>query len=207
MKPIEIKAQLGNLPYMTLARGQQLFDFLVSKRLTRCLELGFYHGVSSCYIAGALEEQGSGNLVTIDLLTAQELTPNIAGLLESLRLTSWVTPCFEAVSYNWRLMHFLEEGRSKSFDFCYIDGGHTWETTGFAFFLVTKLLRQGGWILFDDLQWTHSGSATASKRTKNLPGEFRDCKQVEKVFELLVRNDSQYANHTVDGQWGFAQKV
>ncbi|HLM37401.1 MAG TPA: hypothetical protein VK287_06410 [Gaiellaceae bacterium] len=46
-------------------------------------------------------------------------------------------------SYNWELMHLIErqqeEGAPGWFDFCFFDGGHTWETDGFALLLVDKL--------------------------------------------------------------------
>jgi hypothetical protein len=33
-----------------------------------------------------------------------------------------------------------------------------WTIDGFPFFLVDKLLRDGGWILFDDFDWTYAAT-------------------------------------------------
>src|SRR5216684_169136 len=81
MRPTDIKDKLGDLPYMRLDQAEQLFSFLRSYDLKTCLELGFYHGVSSAYIAGALQELGTGSLTTIDLEWARQLKPNIYEIL------------------------------------------------------------------------------------------------------------------------------
>ena len=52
-------------------------------------------------------------------------------------------------------MKMLAQYPSPKFDFCYIDGGHNWSDTGFAFFLVDRLLKSNGIIVFDDLDWTY----------------------------------------------------
>jgi hypothetical protein len=52
-------------------------------------------------------------------------------------------------------MKLLEVHADPIYDFCYIDGGHSWDVSGFGFFLVEKLVRPGGWLLFDDLDWTY----------------------------------------------------
>ena len=63
-------------------------------------------------------------------------------------------PHFEKRSYNWRLMKFLEAGMYEFFDFCYVDGTHNWYADGFAYCLVSRLLKPGGWVVFDDLYWS-----------------------------------------------------
>ena len=60
-------------------------------------------------------------------------------------------------------MEMIEAELPPTFDLVYLDGGHTWDATGFAFFLVDKLLRSGGWLIFDDIYWT----INRSKRLKD----------------------------------------
>ena len=143
MKPEHVKEKLGNLPYMTMEQGANLTSFLHENRLSRVLELGFYHGVSSCYLAGAMKASGGEKIVTIDLVSAKERKPNIEELIERCELQEFVEYFYEPTSYNWRLMKLIEEGQ-RSFDFCFIDGGHDWYNTGFCFFLVDKLMEPGG---------------------------------------------------------------
>lgn len=205
MTPAVVHAAIGELPYMTLEEADTLFDFITSRRLHACLELGFYHGVSSAYIAAALDEMGQGTLVTVDRHTARQLAPNIEEVLSSVQLTHRVTWFYEEHSYHWRLMKFLEQGWHERFDFCYIDGGHTWTDTGFAFCLVSRLLKPGGWILFDDLHWTHQ-RAFPHDTVAGMSQEERQTPQVGKVFDLLVRTDPQFDTFLTEGAWGFARK-
>lgn len=146
----EIKEVVDGIPHMDYNQALKITKFIQSKKVNNILELGFRHGVSSCYMASALDELGGGHLTTIDCKDAQDAQPNVDELLKKLGLSSYVTVYYEPVSYIWRLMKLLEENPVPIFDFCYIDGAHDWYTDGYAFFLVDKLLKPGGWIIFDD---------------------------------------------------------
>jgi predicted O-methyltransferase YrrM len=209
MTPYEVRESLQDLPYMSLRQAEILYDFISESKLRTCLELGFYHGVSSAYIAGALQDLGGGHLTTIDLPRAMTLSPNIADILKRLKLDDLVTVYIEPRSYTWRLMRFLEAGMYGHFDFCYIDGGHTWDSTGFALSLVAHLLKPGGWVILDDLDWTLSTSPALSSKSwvQNLPEDEKVTPGVRKVFELLVCKDGRFQGLFEKGQWAFAQKV
>jgi predicted O-methyltransferase YrrM len=199
---------------MQFWQATRLSSFLSTHRLRDCLELGFYHGVSSAYIASILHANGGGHLTTIDLETAREKSPSIHDLLRDLGLADIVTVVHEPRSYTWRLMKLIEEGRGESFDFSYIDGGHFWDVTGFGFFLVEKLLRSGGWILFDDLDWKAGTLADRHKsKGETLPSwlarltqEELQTPQIRKVWELLVKQHPGFESFREEGQWGFARK-
>ena len=208
MKPEKIRAAVGDLPCMTAEKGRRIFEFLCAKQLRCCLELGFYHGVSTAYIAGAIEEMGGGSLRTIDLATTLCLRPNVFEVLDRVGLRSVVQVFTECKSYTWRLKRWMEEATPPSFDFCYIDGGHTWDSTGFAFYLVDALLRPGGWILFDDLDFSYEElrGSPDGYWIDQLPEEERHCTQVRSVFELLVRRHRGYDCFKEEKGWGFAHK-
>src|SRR5678815_5342492 len=155
----DVKKVVKDVPYMSVEQARRMTDFMKEHRLKDVLELGFYQGVSSCYIAGAAKEMG-GRLTTIDLTNARDRSPNITELLEACGLTDTVDVFFEQQGFNWRLMKMLDDGKGPRFDMVYLDGGHTWDVTGFAFFLVDRLLRPGGWLIFDDIDWSY---ATSSK--------------------------------------------
>ncbi len=207
-----VRDHVGALPYMSYWQAQRLRAFLLENHLRDCLELGFFHGVSSAYIAEMLREQGSGHLVTIDLESARNREPNIEQILDSLALRRLVTIYFEPRSYTWRLMKLIEEHPEPIFDFCYVDGGHTWDHSGFGFFLVEKLLRPGGWTLFDDLSWTIEQSsafqdaATRENLMRRHTREYVATPQVRKVWELLVKRHPSFTAFHEEGEWGFAQK-
>jgi predicted O-methyltransferase YrrM len=196
-----VAEHVGELPYMKINRAQRMRKIFLKYKPAQALELGFFHGVSSMYMAAVLDELGGDRkLTTIDLAGARERSPNIEELAAGLNLSHLLDIHYEQRSYLWRLMKFLEEGRK--FDFCYLDGGHTWDDTGFAFFLIDKLLNDGGLILFDDLNWTHE----ASGRSKELPQEERETPAVERVWTLLVEPHPNYKKVWVKGSWALARK-
>jgi predicted O-methyltransferase YrrM len=210
----DVRRQFGELPYMTYLQACRLRDFLTKHSLKNCLELGFFHGLSSAYIAAALAANGGGHLTTVDLLSVRRKSPNIEDLLRQLSLTTTVTVVYEPRSYTWRLMKLIARGDLERFDFCYIDGGHSWDVSGFGFFLVEKLLRPGGWVLFDDLNWTSGVDADRYRRAQQpLPGwlarqteEELHTEQVRKVWELLVKQHPGFDQFYEEGEWGFARK-
>jgi predicted O-methyltransferase YrrM len=209
MRIEEVKEKLGDLPHMTFGQAQKITNFILNKNLRNILELGFDYGVSTCYIAAILEEIGEGKITTIDLDIVRTNNPNIEFLLNQLNLSSYVNVYYEPTSYTWRLLKLLESNYLSHFDLCYFDGAHDWYVDGFAFFLVDRLLKPGGWIIFDDLNWTFDTSMGLknSIRVKEMPLEERITPQVKKVYELLVKTHPSYGNFGVDDDWAFAQKV
>ncbi len=209
MKIENIHNRVDGIPHMTKGQAQTITNFIMENQFQNILELGFRHGVSSCYMAGALDELGTGTITTVDLVSAQNANPNIETLLNELGLQDFVTVYFEQTSYTWRLMKMIEEDSSPRFDFCYLDGAHSWFVDGFTFFLIERLLLPGGWIIFDDLDWTYGSSPSLKNtaRVKAMPRDEIDTAQVRKVYELLVKTHPSFHNFLEKGQWGFAQKV
>ncbi len=205
-----VEQMFAALPYMTLAQAGWLEQFLGERGLSRCIELGFFHGKSSAFIAAMLEERGAGHLTTIDREEARQRDPNIDVVLETLGLSHRVTRYYEASSYTWRLMRLLEESPAPRFDFCYIDGGHSWDVSGFGFLLTDRLLVPGGWVLFDDLDWTYARMLAADGPVPGWlaqkPKDEIETAQVRQVWELLVKGHPGYDSFGEKGQWGFARK-
>lgn len=208
MKFEEVDAAVAGTKFMHSKQGREIYDFILEHRLGRVLELGFAHGKSTCYLAAAVDQLGDGHVLTMDTAHARDRKPNIHELLSKCGLTERVTPVFAASSYTWELMKLLEQRPQPRFDFAYIDGGHTWDATGFGFLLVDKLLVPGGWMLFDDLDWTiaSSPSVAESRWARKVSEEERTTAQVRKVFELLVRTHPHYGELREKGGWGWARK-
>ncbi|WP_020573149.1 O-methyltransferase [Actinopolymorpha alba] len=205
----EVAAAVRGVPHMTRSQGQVLYEFIRETRPRRILELGFASGVSSCYLAAALDELGTdGHVLTIDRKNARDRSPTIDELLGKCGLTHRVTPIFADTSYTWELQRLLERDPVPAFDFVFIDGAHTWDVDGFAFLLADQMLRPGGWVLFDDLDWTLDSSPTLKNMTwvRQLPAEQRSTPQVRKVYELLVRQNPAYGAFRDENGWGWARK-
>ncbi len=208
MKIEKIKERVDSTPHMMLSDAKDMTDLIIEHRLENILELGFRHGVSTCYMAAALDEIGGGHITTIDLQSARSEDPNIETLLNDLGLENYVTIHYEPTSYIWRLMKMLEQDPTPRFDFCYIDGAHDWYTDGFAFFLVDRLLKPGGWIIFDDIDWSYAISPAwrNSEMVKNMPEDEKQTAQVQKVYDLLVKPHPSYCEFKIKGDWAYARK-
>jgi predicted O-methyltransferase YrrM len=211
----QVDGIVNKLPGIPSAWGRRIYDFVMKERPSALLELGFWHGKSSCYIAAALHELGQGHLTTVDRASARENSPSIAETLERAGLSRLVTVHYEASSYTWFLKKELESSTRDAatvpkYDFVFIDGAHSWEVDALAFFLADKLLKQGGHMLFDDYAWTY-GTSTALKNTEmvqRMPKDERDSAQVALIYELLVKQHPSYGNFVVDeNNWAWARKL
>lgn len=186
-------------------------DLIIEHDAHDILEIGFYHGKSSAYVAAILEDLGRGHLVTIDRHTARQRDPNIEEVLSTLDLRHRVTPIYAQRSYTWEMAKMIRANPRSQFDLCYFDGGHTWDATGFGFVLVDLLLRPGGWIVFDDLNWTIEAAmhnhSNPPKQWRASSADERATPAVRLVFDLLVPHlgytDRRTGN---DGRWGIARK-
>jgi predicted O-methyltransferase YrrM len=195
---------------MRLPQARFLRELVRREKISSILELGFFQGKSTAFLAAILEEMGSGRIVTMDKVGARHHTPSIEQTLASLGLQHRATPIYCHRSFTWELSKLLQQNPSPRFDLCYLDGAHTWDGTGFSFFLVDLLLKPGGWIVFADLDW----SIAASPWAKNNPDVFKEysaeektAKQVRMVWEILVPARG-YENCTEEKQlgWGIGQK-
>ncbi len=210
----EVQAVVAGLPWMAPDQGKVVYDFILRAQPEHVLELGFMHGVSTCYMAAALHELGRGRILTMDKPSALDLTPALPGLLTTLGLEEYVAVAVNERGYNEELLSLIEArtagnaGCEPLFDFSYIDGSHLWETDGLGFFLVEMLTRPGGTILFDDLDWclAHSPSLQNAAWVRALSHSERAFKHMDAVFRLLVTPHANIEQTVVTGNWGWATK-
>lgn len=206
----DVDGRWGHLKYMRIEHARFLRDFIEIHDLRNLLELGFFHGKSTAFMAAILEELGRGHIITMDLKSARKRRPAIGTVLSELRLTHRVTPVYSHRSFTWELRRLLAQSPRPAFDFCYIDGAHTWDGTGFSFLLIDLLLKPGGWVIFDDLDWSLATSQAAAKnmhRFKAYSDEEKKVKQVREVWNILVpARGYQHMHEEKRFRWGIAQK-
>lgn len=128
---------LTGIPHLGDVQAWELYRFVQHRKPAYCLELGHAHGVSSTYIAAALDEFG-GHLDTVDLVSAAERVPNLESLLACTRLSHRVTIHREVNSYTWFLKRKIASQSANGkcepcYDFCFIDGAKNWTIDGLAF--------------------------------------------------------------------------
>ena len=210
---------LQGIPYILPELALELYEFIIRNKPEHCLELGFGHGASSCYMAAALDEVGSGHLTTVDRMPALEWQhPAIEELLEQTGLAHLVSIRREQAGYTWFLQKQIYENSRNGacmpcYDFCFIDGAKNWTIDSSAFFLVDKLLKDDSWILFDDLQWTYRSKLREGKTKSDgislltMDDDELDRPHLELIFQLLVMQHPAYSNFMVrDYWWAWAQK-
>jgi predicted O-methyltransferase YrrM len=137
--------------------AKALHDLVLERAPTTVLEIGMAYGASSLAIASALEERGSGSLISVD--PSQSTDWESIGM-EALRRANLVhrhtlleEPDFVA------LPRMLSEG--LSFDLVYIDGWHTFDYTLLDLFYADKLLSVGGVVGINDSGFVAVGKALA----------------------------------------------
>src|SRR5215831_1499668 len=127
----EIREFLGDIPFISPERGRVLYEHIRQNRPQHVLELGIGHGVSSCYMAAALHENGEGHLTCVDLIDAT-FTPSAEELVNHAKLTPYVSIFREKSSYTWYLKKLIEKQTPPGgvcephFDLCFIDGPKNW---------------------------------------------------------------------------------
>ncbi len=199
---------LSGIPYTGVRKGKFFYDLIRDHRLQHALELGSAHGTATCYMAAALDELGSGSIDTVDIFPSADLDPSVEQLAQRLGLTGYINIHRMVSSYTWFLKLKIEEqsegGRcAPLYDLVFIDGPKDWTNDGAAFFMASKLLKPGGWMVLDDVYWTYHSDEQPTDET--LQGyvfpdmsevEFTE-PQVEAIFRLLVMQDPSYSEFQI----------
>ena len=212
-----VAAVVEGVPFLAPDRGRALYDHVRSTHPATVLELGTAHGVSTCYIAAALEANGDGHLMSVDSSEAGWADPTPAELLARAGLADRVTLDRRHGSYNWFLKEQIEERSDAAgncepiYDFCFLDGGKNWTVEGFAVVLAEKLLRPGGWLAMDDLDWSYAYFPKRQHYWVPLEGLTReelDQPQLRAVFDLIVRQHPSFTEFRIENEsWGWARKA
>lgn len=202
MKFDDVAVGLEGILHTPVEKGRILYDTILERGFRDCLELGFAHGVGSCYMAAAIDEQGFGRLTAVDQVSAQQRKPRADHTATRLGLNQHIEFVFHPLSYTWFLMEAIRSG--QQFDFCFLDGAHTWDVDGFAYLLVERVLKPGGLIIFDDLDWSIARSP--SMRHLDFPKLQKEHRGVRDVYELLVKGTPGIKAYEKDG-WAYAEKL
>ena len=98
-------------------------------------------------------------------------------------------------SYNWNLSNLIFQMRERNeaglFDAAYLDGAHTFLHDGLALCLLKELLKDGGFLVLDDVDfvcWPDYAEAYKKHMPEN---QMRD-KQILRVRKLFLDNDPNY---------------
>lgn len=127
-----------------------LYALVKRERPKVILEIGLAHGATALAMATAIDENGFGELISIDPYQRKQWSGIALAALERSGLS--------------RLHRLVEEpdyvalpGLLKTLEGCvdlaYVDGRHSYEYVLLDFFYVDRLLRPGGVVGFNDSDW------------------------------------------------------
>lgn len=207
------------VPVMGEREGRKLYDHIRETRPDHVLEIGTAYGVSACFMAAALEENGHGRLTTVDHRDAAYANPTADELFTATGLAPWIQRVRIAdSSYTWWLKGQLEQRTNPTgqveplYDFCFLDGAHNWTIDGLAVVLIERLLKPGAWLLLDDVDWSYalypeiSLSPPSDKMFALSPDEMHT-PHVGAVVDVIVKGNPAFSEVRIqDARWAWCQK-
>ncbi len=185
----------GNLispfPTATAYEIGLLFNELIRNlNLQKTLEIGMAYGLSTMFICQAHHDKGIGSHTAIDPFQTKAwksiglLNIKKAGLAEKFRF-------LEAFSHE-ALPQLLAAG--EQFDFTFIDGSHFFDDVLVDFFYIDKMLKPGGYIVFDDI-WmpgirkvVHFVLKNKSYQLVNISTKSDLLKRVKRIIRRIAQN-------------------
>lgn len=190
---------------------RDIYDCIVQNRLISGLELGSGHGATSCLMAAAMEETG-GRVVTLDITQHEPASPRAirehVGGLDNLEIV------VDRLGYNWVMADWIaartrNEEPLSMFDFCLLDGAHEWQPDALAVFLAVKLLKPGGWIVLDDVNFRLRSMEHWKTSHGHLTDRELDTCQIGMVYDLVVRQHPELDSFRLsqEGRLGWARKA
>jgi predicted O-methyltransferase YrrM len=205
----EVARAIAGIPFMSPAQGRLVYDHVQRTGARDVLELGTAHGVGAAYMAAA-----GANVTTVDFAGAS-YDPGPEEVARRAGVT--VNVVREFSSYTWWLKTQVEQRSdahgnvTPAYDFVYLDGAKNWTIDGLAVILIEKLLRPGGWLLMDDLDWTYGQDpgreATDGIVHRELSESERNTPHLRAVFDLIVAQHPSFTElRREDELWGWARK-
>jgi len=215
---------IDGVPWMNKDQGWRIWEHFQRYQPRDVLDIGTCYGTSAAYMAGALEANGGGGqVVTVDsgLFDDQvEVVRWCEALWDRCGVSDAIRPVrIRHSNYAWWLVEQVAERTGAdgicrpAYDFAYLDGAKWLTLDGASTVLIASLLRPGGWLLMDDLDWRFSEA-----QAENMPvvsvgdSSYKlsdaECAvpQLRFVFDHIVRNHPDFTAFIDQGAWGWAQK-
>ncbi len=175
--------------------NKETIEFIKSTDSRAIAEIGTYKGYTAMKIAEYMKGQGELHLFDFeDIVLEVKHKLNEAGFFNVI---AHGNSRKTMDSYNWSLMKLLQVGKEPFFDYVFIDGAHIWAIDALTFFLVDRLLKPGGYVDFDDYDWTLRDSSSVNPTSfppikKMFTREQIETRQVALIIDLLVKCDPNY---------------
>ncbi len=221
----ELVKHIDNTPWMNPEQGRLIWDHVHTYGTQRALDVGTCYGTSAAYLAGAMKSNGGGRVITVDSSLFDDnpdfdVRAQCKALWERCGVTDMIDmvriPCS---NYAWWLMTEAEAQRqpdgtcSPGFDFAYLDGAKWFTLDAASVVLIEALLRPGGWLLMDDLDWRFvdypdliPDVVLRNGTTYPLSEHEIEVPHLRAVFDTIVTQHPNFTRFIDQGNWGWAQK-
>lgn len=221
----ELVANISDTPWMNREQGRLIWEHFRTHRPQAALDIGTCYGTSAAYMAGAMKFFGGGSVVTVDSGLFDDLDFDVRAACTSLWERCGVADMIQMVriphsNYAWWLLDQVTEQTSTVdgsvtpvFDFAYLDGAKWFTLDASSVVLVNMLLRAGGWLLMDDLEWSYADHPEIMPDVVLPNGTSYSLSDGEimrphlrAVFDHVVRNLPEFSTFVDQGDWGWAEK-
>jgi predicted O-methyltransferase YrrM len=221
----DLAKRIQGVPWMTEIQGRRIWEHFRTTRPAIALDIGTCYGTSAAYMAGAMRALGAGRVVTVDSGQFDDRSQarewceilwercEVRDLIEVIRIPH--------STYSWWLMEQTSARTDRTgncdpiYDFVYLDGGKLLTLDASAVVFIEQLLKPGGWLLMDDLDWTYSAhpeGVPVVQYPDDVSYHLSDAEistpHLRAVFDLVVKRHPNFsAFREQDGQWGWALKA
>lgn len=165
--------------------GEFLFNLIREQGVHKTLEVGCAMGISSLYICAALEEKDNASHTIIDPMQTTDW--HSLGITQLDKAGVDYYTLLEEPS-EFALPRLAESG--EKYDFCFIDGWHTFDHTLIDFFYIDRMLEPGGIVAIDDI--TFPGIKKLMRYITNYPN-------YKVIGNVPTENHRGFVGHLYDG--------
>lgn len=172
-------------------------------------EIGLGYGATTVHFAQILDESDELHLFDRNQIVS-ELIADLKGLPEppTVQLVHRGNEEHRYASYSWTLAQWFRELRNtgksgRVFDFVYLDGAHAFLHDAAATAVLKRMIKPGGYLVFDDMYWTFASSPTMKPAVWPETGVDYTAEQlttphVELVVDVLMRPDRGFEEVFLD---------
>ena len=182
--------KIGTPGFETVSRPDETVLLLLQECMNKAehpvfFEIGVGIGATTREVARMLNNRGS-----IWLFSRQREVRELKADLEALGYANvngdWSSPHNTFSGYHFELAYAFVRNALPPFDLAYIDGGHVYHLDAPAACVLKELCNPGGFMAFDDWQWSLAKSPTLNPQKRPATAVDYDARQISECHVQLV---------------------
>lgn len=173
-------------------------EILQNKGRIMFYEIGVGVGATTLPVAKAISQRGGKGRIKIFSKTrdVEELVSDLNKMGYDF-VEGIGSPCKTYSGYHFEMAVAFSRSELPTFDLAYLDGGHVFHLDASAACILKELCTPGGYIIFDDYNWSLQKSPTQNPNANPLTFEHYDEDQintahVELICKSLMDTDPRY---------------